>query len=344
MIANRPRELLRDYWACDSPRAVARLIHAGLAPAEVPFRFAVRTRNAWYDRKRLPASPIPVVSVGNLTVGGTGKTPVVRWLGEWFRATGLRAAIVVRGYGKDEVVLYRRWFGHDAVFAGPDRVGGVRAACAMGHDLALVDDGFQHRRLPRTLDILLVAAEDPLRVRMLPRGPYREPLSAARRATHIIVTRRIARGGVAAAWRRRLAQVAPGVSALELELKMGDWSDLAGSPADPPRGDVLAVCSIARPGAFVTGLGGLLPGARVEVAPYADHHEYTPRDVSVLLERREGRTVVCTEKDAVKLVRFQELAPHCLVVGFRVAGEPEEPLLGALAGVTRTRLGHKGPK
>ncbi len=330
-MADRLRALVSALWADDEPRFLSRLLGLALAPVEVAFRAAVSVRSRWYDRKRLPIPSIPVVSVGNLTVGGTGKTPVVRWLGDWFHQRGVRAAVVVRGYGRDEVALYRRWFGSKAVFVGVDRRAGVRAAGERGYQLALLDDGFQHRRLARTLDILLVAAEDPWRVRMLPRGRYREPLGAARRATHVLLTHRTAGRGVAQAWRERLARVAPGVSVLNVEMTMGDWSDLAGSPANPPCEDVLAVCSIARPRAFATGLGELLPAASIELVSYPDHHEYTPDDVAVLLARRGGRTIVCTDKDAVKLDRYPELAHHAIAVGLRVGGEPRGALLEALA-------------
>ena len=328
---------MRDFWAGGRPGPGAALLGAGLAPAEAVFRAAVAARSAWYDRARLPATPIPVVSVGNLTVGGTGKTPVVRWLGDWFRERGVRAAVVARGYGGDEVALYRRWFGPEAVFVGAGRREGVRAAEACGCDVVLLDDGFQHRRVRRTLDILLVAAEDPLRVRLLPRGPYREPLAAARRATHVLVTRRIASRVAVAAWCKRLGRVAPGACVLDAEMKMGGWSDLAGCPADPPRGDVLAVCAVARPGAFASGLAELLPGARVELVAYPDHHDYTLRDMAALLGRCGRRKIVCTVKDAVKLAAHPELWSHCVVVGFRVVGEPCAPLLSALERVVRAR-------
>lgn len=332
-MAARLRGLVSELWAGDEPRRATRLLGSALAPAEVAFRAAVAVRSRWYDRKRLPAPSIPVISVGNLTVGGTGKTPVLRWLADWFRQRGFRAAVVVRGYGSDEVALYRRWFGDEAVFVGADRRAGVRAVGESGYRVALVDDGFQHRRLARTLDILLVAAEDPWRVRMLPRGRYREPLGAARRATHVLLTRRAADGGAVQAWRERLARVAPGVSVMQVEMTMGDWSDLAGDPANAPCEDVLAVCSIARPRAFAAGLGRLLPAAQVELVSYPDHHEYRGEDVAALLGRRNGRTIVCTDKDAVKLVRHRELADHSVAVGLRAEGEPRGTLLTALEGV-----------
>lgn len=332
-MAARLRGLVTELWAGDEPRPSTRLLGLALTPAEVAFRIAVAARGRWYDRRRLPGPSIPVVSVGNLTVGGTGKTPVLHWLGDWFRAKGVQAAVVVRGYGDDEVALYRRWFGERAVFAGPDRRAGVRTAAERGYRLALLDDGFQHRRLARTVDILLVAAEDPWRVRMIPRGPYREPLRAVGRATHVLLTRRTAAGRIAQAWKERLARLAPGVSVVHLELTMGGWRDLAGKPANAPREDVLAVCAIARPRAFAAGLGELLPTARIELASYPDHHEYTAEDVASLLARRNGRTVVCTDKDAVKLARHRELADHAVSVGLRVDGEPGGALLAALTEV-----------
>lgn len=330
MTTDQPRRWIRDFWASADPSPAGRLLGAALAPPELIFRLAVSARSAWHNRASEPATAIPVVSVGNLTAGGTGKTPVVRWLGDWLRGAGTRTAIVTRGYGSDERALYRRWFGAGAVFSGRDREGSVRAAADLGFALALVDDGFQHRRLGRALDILLVAAEDPMRARLMPRGPYREPLSAAARATHILLTRRGPRGGRRQAWRRNISLVAPGVHLMDVDLVMGGWHDLREEPAASPRGDVLALCSVARPRSFLQGLRRLLPDAAIELVAYADHHPYSRRDVSAILGRLGGRTLVCTEKDAVKLSAFPELAPHCAVIGFGVAGEPPRPLRRAL--------------
>lgn len=331
MIAARARTGLRDFWAAGrEPTRGQRLLGGLLAAAEPSFRVAVAARNRWHDGRPPDKGPIPVVSVGNLTVGGTGKTPVIRWLHDWFAGRGKQAAVVVRGYGEDEVALYRRWFGAGAVFVGVDRVAGIRAARDSGHDLALLDDGFQHRRAARTVDILLVAAEDPWKVRLLPRGPYREPLASAARASCILVTRRTADTATTDAWIARLSRIVPAVGISRLELSMGEWSDPAGGPADPPEGDVLAVCSIARPQAFVAGLRELLPESDVRLASFADHHRFTRRDIAALSRRRAGRTVVCTSKDAPKLAAFPGLAPHCVAVDLLVAGEPGGPLGRAL--------------
>lgn len=327
------RRSLLNLWRGEARGVAGRTATVLLAPAELAYRVAVGARNAWYSRGSAGRASVPVVSVGNLTVGGTGKTPVVRWLAEWFRTRGMRPAIVMRGYGADEVALYRRWFDRGAVFVGPDRVSLVAEAGLRGHRVALVDDGYQHRRLHRDVDVLLVAAEDPRPVRLLPRGPYREPLAAAGRATHLLVTRRSPCRKRSQAWGEELKHAAPAVPLQEVELCMGGWSDLNGAPRDPPEGDVLAVCSIARPAEFVEGIVDLLPGVRVEPLAFADHHEFSPREVSVLLGRLAARTLVCTEKDAVKLAAFPEMMPHCAVVGFGVAGEPAGALRDALAEV-----------
>ena len=330
MTTDRVRRWIRDFWAIEDPSPAARLLGAALTPPELLFRLGVSARGAWYRRIPEPATPIPVISVGNLTAGGTGKTPVVRWLGDRLRGAGVRAAIVTRGYGSDELALYRRWFGPGAVFPGRDRAGSVRAAADLGFAVALLDDGFQHRRLGRALDIVLVAVEDPVQARLMPRGPYREPPSAAARATHILLTRRGPSAGRRRAWRKRMTRLAPGVALMDIDLVMGGWRNLRAEPASPPEVDVLALCSVARPRSFLQGLARLLPGAAIELVARADHYRYTRRDVSALLDRLGNRTLVCTEKDAVKLSAFPELEPHCAVVGFSVEGEPGLPLRRAM--------------
>ena len=170
---------------------------------------------------------------------------------------------------------------------------------------------------------------------MLPSGPYREPLTAARRATHILVTRRTSEQSAADEWVARLSRIAPDVSSSRIEMRMGGWHDLAGAHAEPPAGDVLAVCSIARPEAFAAGLSELLPDSDVRLAAFPDHHRFRRRDIAALSRRRGGRTVVCTAKDAPKLAVFPDLARCCVAVGFGVVGEPQEPLRSMLTSLVR---------
>lgn len=352
---------VQSLWR-GQPGLAHKLLSVALVPAAILFCVAVSVRNWWHDRRRPHPPLIPVVSVGNLTVGGTGKTPVARWLCDWFAGAGARAALVTRGYGKDEVALYEQWLGADAVFVDADRAAGVRAAHRAGYQVAILDDGFQHRQLARTLDILLISRDDPTAVRMLPAGPYREPLSAANRASVILVTGTSVAGdpaedsvvapavcgSLAAAspdrdltsshpqrittWKARLADVAPNVPVQEITLRMGGWKDLAGTLVAPPTGDILAVCAIARPHTFAAGLKKLLPKARIDLVEFTDHHQFRATEIESLVRRAKNKKmkIVCTAKDAVKLSAFPDLFPHCLVLKFTVVGQPDGYLKDAL--------------
>ncbi len=152
---------------------------------EVPYRLLVETRNRHYDRAADAAKrvPVPVVSVGNLTTGGTGKTPMVAWLARWFQQRGLRPVIVSRGYGSqngqpnDEARELAEQLPDVPHLQDADRVRGAQQAIAQhGAQVILLDDGFQHRRLHRDLDIVLVDALQPFgSEHLLPRGLLRSP-------------------------------------------------------------------------------------------------------------------------------------------------------------------------
>lgn len=182
------------------PGALARF---ALLPLEGAWRLATRARNRRYDRTEgVRVEGLDVVSVGNLAVGGTGKTPVSAWIVEVLDAFGAAPALLLRGYGQDEVRLHRHWSPDVPVMTGPDRVAAARRAREAGADSAVLDDGFQHRRLARSLDVVLLAAGDPVPGAVLPRGPYREPFGALRRADVVVVTRRTESEGTA----RRVAE------------------------------------------------------------------------------------------------------------------------------------------
>jgi tetraacyldisaccharide 4'-kinase len=238
--------------------------------------------------------------VGNLAVGGTGKTPFTRWAVAELEASGTAACVLVGRAGADEADLHRRWNPRVPVLVDRDRVASAERARADGAEVAVLDDGFQHTALARDLDIVLVSADDPFPGALLPRGPYREPASALRRASAVVVTGRSAPSermhDVAALVERYRPGLAPGIAALD----PGALSRLDGSPAAPPRGDVLAVCAVARPAAFARAVGQVVEGA-VELASFADHHPYDRSDVERIRRRARGRAIVTTEKDAVKL-------------------------------------------
>jgi len=243
---------------------------------------------------------LTVISIGNLAVGGTGKTPVVAWAAAALCDVGVAPAILVGDYGQDEALLHSRRLPGVPVIVQRDRVEGARQARKGGADVALLDDGFQHRRLERDLDVVLLAAEDTFPGPVLPRGPYRERPGALGRADVVLVTRRSA----SIEESRRLSTLVeashPGMVVGGVHLAAAGWTDLDDNPVAPPAGDVVAACAIARPNAFQAVLARGVTGS-VELVAFADHHEYTPADIGRLAARASGRPIVITEKDAVKL-------------------------------------------
>lgn len=319
-----------------------RLVSWALLPVEGVYRGVVALRNCLFDVGLLHTAepPIPVVSVGNLVVGGTGKTPVAAWLVRQMESWGAGPTLVARGYGEDELALHRAWNVDAPVVADPDRVAAVTRSTGRGARSAVVDDGFQHRRLGRALDVVVVAAEQEPRVRCLPRGPYREGFGALARADAVIVTRRSAPDEAVEAWARRVrAAGGPGLLVARIDLVPDGWRGLDGVAMEAPDGEVLAVTSIARPEAFVALVGRLL-GRAPELVAFPDHHPYDAADVERIVRAAGPRTVVTTEKDAVKLGVFERTLPPVRVLPLRVVeGEGCEALWArvrtAVAGAIR---------
>jgi tetraacyldisaccharide 4'-kinase len=270
------------------------------------FAQAVRARNARFDsgRARICKLKLPVISVGNISVGGSGKTPFVQTLGRWLNAQGIPFDILSRGYGResrgvlqvdpsglaalygDEPLLLARTLGAP-VFVGEERYQAGLAAeafatkCARPARLHILDDGFQHRRLHRDFDIVLLGHGD-LRASLLPFGRLREPLSALTRANAVVAPEDLA--ALLAepnVWhiRRRLVLPAP-------------------APTRP-----LAFCGLADPKQFWQALAdiGIYP---VNTFAFGDHHRYRPRDIALLQQLarlHEANGFLTTEKDLVKL-------------------------------------------
>ncbi|MEM0927420.1 MAG: tetraacyldisaccharide 4'-kinase, partial [Planctomycetota bacterium] len=192
-----PLDFLRIIDGSDR-RIAASVIRIGLWAASFPYRFAIGLRNRSFDRgTNVSRVDVPVISVGNLTTGGTGKTPVVAFLAKWFRDRGVRVAIVSRGYGRgdadenDEALELHQRLPDVPHLQDPDRVQSARIAIEeLGTQLILMDDGFQHRRLDRDLDIVLIDATCPFgHGYLLPRGLLREPTSSLARADAVLLTR-----------------------------------------------------------------------------------------------------------------------------------------------------------
>lgn len=255
---------------------------------------------------------VPVISVGNLTAGGTGKTPMVALLVNHLRDSGHRPAVVMRGYKarqgrSDEAQLLEQLCGGPVV-VNPDRVAGAAQAIAGGADVIVLDDGFQHRRLGRDLDIVLIDATDPFGLgHCLPRGLLREPLSALADAQAIVITRSDSLSGEALRrLRTRLAALAPSASiAVAVHRPLAAIDEKGQSvPVEQLRGQTfLAFCGIGNPQSFfdtLTGLGAVLAGTRA----MGDHCEYGPGVLEGLAAAagQLGCTrLITTQKDYVKI-------------------------------------------
>jgi tetraacyldisaccharide 4'-kinase len=285
-----------------------RLARAVLFPFEALYRGLVAVRSELYDRSlvQIHASSIPVVSIGNLTVGGTGKTPFAGWIAGRLADLGMTPAIVLRGYGSDEVLVHRKLNRGMQVIADPSRSAGIAAAAANGATVAVLDDAFQHRQAHRDADIVLLSADSWTgRARLLPAGPWREPLSAIARASLVVITRKAASDDAVADLSAAVSRAAPLVAQAVVDLSMTGLTQATGgresSRLDVLKGKtVLAVSAVGNPRAFGSQLHTL--GATVSAPNFADHHAFSRDDVAKLIRSSASvDMIVCTLKDAVKL-------------------------------------------
>lgn len=284
------------------------------------FSVLARTRRSLYDRRILPIArvSVPVVSIGNLTTGGTGKTPMCALVVGALIERGFRPGILSRGYGaapgeaNDEARLLERLLPTTPHVQGADRIVGARELIRGGANAIVLDDGFQHRRLARDVDIVLVDATrpfglasadgtEPVRA-LLPRGLLREPPSSLRRADLILLTRTDTASAAATdALEHEIERIAPGRPIARAALRAHGWIDETGSrtPLEHLRGrDVDIVSALGNPSAFeasVVAAGAVVRDRRV----FADHHRYTRADLDGLPVK--GRVLVTSRKDAVKL-------------------------------------------
>jgi tetraacyldisaccharide 4'-kinase len=296
----------RAEWLWGDLGAGARAVRALLSPASVAYGVIVRTRNALYDRRLLPVRTprLPALSVGNLAVGGTGKTPISSWFALQLQARGAHPAIVMRGYGDDEPLVHARLAPTIPVIVNANRFEAIERAAAQGADVAVLDDAFQHRAVGRVADVVLVSA-DALEAedRLLPSGPYREKSGALRRASLVIVTRKAASLERARAVASRAASAAPGVpvAIVQLALDSVHIGTRGSAPLGVLRGRrVLAIAGVGNALAFKEQLAQA--GASVRLRAYADHHPFTESDAKSLARSLEGDEMpICTLKDAVKL-------------------------------------------
>jgi len=296
------------------------------------FAAGVTFRNALYDRGTLPARRLrtPVISVGNVSVGGAGKTPFVILLGELLARRGVRCAVLSRGYGRasrgvhivepegsardfgDEPLLIARKLGVPVV-VGEDRyVAGLLTEKQFAPQMLLLDDGFQHRALARDFDIVLVTPADAAD-RLLPTGRLREPLAALRRADAVVLSSGAAEADFPVAGKTV-------------------WRALRGIVPPPLPSRPLVFCGVARPELFYSQLrkAGVEPAAE---AAFRDHQAYDEghvRDLLALAARSEANGFVTTEKDAINLGALAARLAPLVAVPVRMKLENADAALDAI--------------
>nr|WP_297459210.1 tetraacyldisaccharide 4'-kinase [uncultured Halomonas sp.] len=300
-----------------------------LRPLEWLYRAVVKARRAAYSSGRKPVwrAPVPVIVVGNITLGGTGKSPLVAWLGRWLSEQGWRPGIVSRGYGGkapryplgvgvdspvtqsgDEPLMLAQQTGLPVV-VDPDRPRGVRQLIAAGCDIVISDDGLQHYALGRDIELLVIDGERGFgNARCLPAGPLREPLSRLDDVDAVIVN-----------GQPRHSLAVPGARMQLMQLQPVRWRRLTDGFCHPAHelpftGHVHALAGIGHPQRFFATLAAL--GVAFEAHPLSDHHRFSAAD----LDFGDDRPVVMTAKDAVKCRPFAD--DRCWSLDVEACPEP----------------------
>ncbi len=295
------------------------LFRAALTGPSLAYRLGILARNRAYDHnwKRVFRADVPVLSVGNITTGGTGKTPIVAYLARWFRDRHVRVTLLSRGYRalpgevNDEKLVLDQLCPDVPHLQNPDRVAAAKTACEQHDcDVLILDDGFQHRRLARDLDIVLIDALNPWGYgNLLPRGLLREPLGALRRADLVILTR----ADQCPDERRheildRLSQIRGDNQSIEVAFspkqlrnasgQTEEFSSLAGQT-------IVAFCGLGNPDGFRRTLDDLRLHLKM-FRPFSDHHHYTTNELDTLGQQamqHAAAAVLTTQKDLVKINR-----------------------------------------
>ena len=321
----------------------ASLMRMALRVAEAPYTWVVRWRNRQFDTGRRPVHEVavPVVSVGNLTLGGTGKTPMVHWLADWLGRRKLRVALVSRGYGvrsrqpNDEALQLAQSLPDVPHLQNPNRVQAARRAVTEFEcQVILLDDAFQHRHIGRDLDIVMVDALEPFGFEhVFPRGQLREPLAGLARADVVALSRADL---VDLAQRRKIhdciQRYAAGALWVELTHMPQALLSATGVRAaiDQFIGRrVAAFCGIGNPGAFRQTLEKCGYDV-VALREFPDHHPFRPAQLDQLgrwvADQRDVEAVICTHKDLVKVGTAQlgdvPLWALAVRLGF-LSGQPE---------------------
>lgn len=308
-------QYFRDVISGVEQGLAAETMRAALGMVEPFYAAAVQVQFDGFNKGTRAARP--VVSIGNITTGGTGKTPAVRWLTQKLLDAGRMPAILMRGYkrilglGSDEQLLLRSRLPGTIVCADPSRLRGARRVLSKKPlvDVFVLDDGFQHRRIGRDFDLVLLDGTNPFGFgRVLPRGLLREPLTALARANAFLITHaELASPQTIDQITTTLRQhnpKAPVYRCRHIHLSLQGSSDQTMTIPELRGRRVVTFCGIGNPQSFEHQIAAA--GAEIaDSVRFEDHHYYTPRDLSVLCDRfreKDAQMLLTTEKDWVKLI------------------------------------------
>ncbi len=349
------------------------LSHGLLYPASMGYRLMVAGRNYLYNAHLLRENqvPTPVICVGNLTVGGTGKTPMVSWLADYFSHQGKKVAILTRGYKRsnsqkplmllpnagngcgvselgDEASMLHSRHPQAALMLDADRSRGAQTICSHWQpDIIIMDDGFQHRRLQRTLNIIMIDSQRLFgNGFLLPAGPLREPISALQRADLVIFNKFDAHHKYFAKKSLRIFSYIPPERLFTATYQIHSLHDIQ----HPSRHlsvnqlqgkKIMAFAGIANPDYFFQQLENL--GIKLQCTlPFADHMGYNRKSLQKIRQAADGcQLAVTTAKDAVKLSEIPEAAhllPPLLVADINLQIEPQNRFIELLE--SRLLLGY----
>ena len=340
-----------------------------LTPLSVIYGLGVRVRNVLYRRHILHTRQVdaPVISVGNLTVGGTGKTPLVEWIANQLARNGLRVTVLTRGYGRESsgrvvvsdgnvihtdvdkagdepFLLAQNLIGRAAVICDEDRF--ASAAWAIEHlesDLFVLDDAFQHQRIKRDLNILTIDANSPWGDgKLLPQGKLREPISELSRADCVVITRAVDSGRVDEL-RNEIESRCPGLPTFVSRTEFLGLRNLnrTNSPSEvnPIRlQPIAAFCGIGSPESFFS----LLRGAGFQLRDtreFRDHYKYKQADIDRVVNHATqsgAEALLTTAKDAVKLKSLSFALP-CYIVDIAIEIEDQEKFLECISRAVAVR-------
>ncbi|HKP45046.1 MAG TPA: tetraacyldisaccharide 4'-kinase [Pyrinomonadaceae bacterium] len=336
-----------------------------VSPLSALYSLVTRARLAAYRRKLLAVTELdlPVISVGNLTTGGTGKTPLVEWACQVLAAQGRKVCVLTRGYGRadsssqivvsdgdqilddvsatgdEPLLLAKNLSGIAAVVCNPNRVAAAHWAIDnFGSNTFVLDDGFQHLQLARNLNILTIDAANPWGGGMLPYGHLREPINGMRRADCIVLTRTGAQINTAATV-ETIRRFAPTVPIFTSQMVTSGVRAMNGQITEPPAASepVAALCAIGNPASFfeqVRRAGYSLVRERA----FRDHYYYQQSDIDHFVadaKRSGAMSIFTTAKDAVKLTALTFDLP-CYVLEIKIAIDNEADFMKLFTQLARS--------